>query len=471
MWRTLSVCALLLLPSLAVHAADKPNEKVIRMTVQPMAAPKPALKYRLLPELREMNPGNPIQGYLTSYMQRDTYFAGSIILSDPKKNADEEKWQAMPLKNLPLKEMQFYRTNFGLRLADSAARLDNPDWQLLLRLKRDGVNVMLPDVQALRRLAGALQIRFRMELAERHFDEALSTAKTMFAMSRHLSEHPLLIGNLVGLAIGNLSLNTVDEMIQQPGCPNLFWALTDLPTPFVDIRKAFQGERVVAETELAGLNDREPMTEKQLHKVVNRLAYLAKAGVSEESEARKEEATWRQWLESRSGNKEHVRAARKRLSDGRTPADAAKIDSFPPLQIVLLDEKRTMEIQRDEQIKALALPYWQARRVLESIPPIPKDKRTPFLKLLYGSDSFTKYPLRQALLDQHIGLLRCVEALRIYAAEHDGKLPEKLDDIRLPLPVDPATGKPFTYKVDGKTAHLHGAPLGSQVRYEVTIGK
>jgi hypothetical protein len=68
-------------------------------------------------------------------------------------------------------------------------------------------------------------------------------------------------------------------------------------------------------------------------------------------------------------------------------------------------------------------------------------------------------------------LLRCVEAVRIYAAEHDGKLPARLDDVRLPLPVDPATGKPFTYKLDGKTAHLHGEPLVVQVRYEVTIAK
>ena len=70
-----------------------------------------------------------------------------------------------------------------------------------------------------------------------------------------------------------------------------------------------------------------------------------------------------------------------------------------------------------------------------------------------------------------IALLCCVEALRMYAAEHDGKLPARLDDIPLPLPVDPATGKPFIYKVDGKTAHLDGAPLDSQIRYEVTIGK
>ena len=32
-----------------------------------------------------------------------------------------------------------------------------------------------------------------------------------------------------------------------------------------------------------------------------------------------------------------------------------------------------------------------------------------------------------ARLDQRLALLRCVEALRMYAAENDGKLPAKLE--------------------------------------------
>lgn len=76
MWRTLPVCALLLLLSLACRADAQPPpaETVIRMTVQARSAPKPALKYQLLPELREMNPGNPIQGYLKCFMEQNNLF-------------------------------------------------------------------------------------------------------------------------------------------------------------------------------------------------------------------------------------------------------------------------------------------------------------------------------------------------------------------------------------------------------------
>ena len=81
-------------------------------------------------------------------------------------------------------------------------------------------------------------------------------------------------------------------------------------------------------------------------------------------------------------------------------------------------------------------------------------------------------------LQQRLALLTCVEALRMHAAEHEGKLPAQLSDIKLPLPVDPVTGKPFAYKLDGGTAHLRGTPPAGleqnpayNIRYEVTIAK
>ncbi len=81
-------------------------------------------------------------------------------------------------------------------------------------------------------------------------------------------------------------------------------------------------------------------------------------------------------------------------------------------------------------------------------------------------------------MDQRIALLRHVEALRLYAAEHDGTLPAKLSDVSVPLPVDPFTGKPFRYEVTGNTAHLRGTPpaglekeTGFNIHYEVILQK
>jgi hypothetical protein len=70
--------------------------------------------------------------------------------------------------------------------------------------------------------------------------------------------------------------------------------------------------------------------------------------------------------------------------------------------------------------------------------------------------------------------LRVIEALRMYAADHDGALPAKLADIEeVPVPTNPATGKPFVYRLDGAKAILELPPSdqvnGSNCRYEIQI--
>ncbi len=460
MTSALPVCAALLALPLAARAAG-PNETVIRMTVRPAAAPKPALKYQLLPELREMSPGNPIQAYYKCFAEQHNFWRTKELVEK------REQWQTIPLRDLPLEEIRKYGFVRGpLRYADWAARLDTPDWQLLLEAKREGPVLLLPDIQQLRELAGALKVRFRLEVAERRFDEALVTAKTMLALSRHLGEHPTLIGELVGVAVGSLALGPLDEMIQQPGCPNLFWALTDLPRPFIDLRKGVQGDRMMMEEVFAPVDEQAPMSEAQVRQAVDRLRRLVtfaqvKADVSE-------------WLRAMSQDEERVRAARKRLVAAWLAED--KVKQFPAPQVILLEEKLEFSVHRDESRKAMDLPYWQAAPILSAVSPRNVRPDAP-LRWLEGI-GYLKVKQAQARLDQRLGLLRCVEALRLYAAGHDGKLPAKFDDVKLPLPVDAVTGKPFVYELKGDTGALRGTPPKGQekvaaynVRYEVTVVK
>src|SRR4051795_13197373 len=100
MLRPLPVCAVLLALPVAARPGDPPapTETVIRLSVHPAPAPKPALRYQLLPELREMNPGNPIQAYLKCFMEQNNFFHS--------KESEERrsKLEAMPLKDLPVAE-------------------------------------------------------------------------------------------------------------------------------------------------------------------------------------------------------------------------------------------------------------------------------------------------------------------------------------------------------------------------------
>ena len=236
-------------------------ETLIRLRVSPTHAPKPALRYRLLPELSEMTPGNPIQNYMKCFMEQQRFFF------DKEAFERREKLLNMPLRELPVQELSDYGS-FALSQADSAARFDTPDWQILLRMKTEGVSLMIPDVQQLRPLANALKLRFRAEVALGRFDAALQTAKTMFAMSRHLALHPTYVGELVGIAIAFTANGPLEEMVEQPGCPNLYWALTSLPVPLVSIDMGTEGERVGIMAEFNGLDDSAVMSAAQIQRFI-----------------------------------------------------------------------------------------------------------------------------------------------------------------------------------------------------------
>ena len=263
MTRWLIVCAALLGLTTTAWCEDT-KFTVVRLKLRPASLPTPALKYQLLPELPEMKPGNPIQAYLKCFAEQNNFFFSK------QANDQREKWSKMPLDKLPAAKMRGYGGS-ALRHADYAARLETPDWQALTLLQEEGAEMLLPEVQQMRMLARALHVRIRGQLADKRFDDALKTAKTMLAMARHFSEHPALISHLVGIAIGFITLEPLEEMIQQPGSPNMYWALTTLPKPLVPLHKGIQGERMMWRSELKILREDVPMTDAQLRHVMEKL--------------------------------------------------------------------------------------------------------------------------------------------------------------------------------------------------------
>ena len=148
------------------------------------------------------------------------------------------------------------------------------------------------------------------------------------------------------------------------------------------------------------------------------------------------------------------------------------VKSFPPTQVILVDEKRDYEIERDERMKLLAVPLWQidavARRqehVLTAMgcSPISCPTRSHCAGARGGSSS--KSP--------------CCGMSRPFACSPRGttaSYPKTLAEISVPLPLDPVSGQPFVYHVDGATAHIRGGSLRATrrnrrwiVHYAVTL--
>ncbi len=122
---------------------------------------------------------------------------------------------------------------------------------------------MLPDVQSLGTLAKALKVRSapRSPWAA---STRLYTPPRRCLLARHLGEHPTFIANVRGISVAYLAIEPLEAMLEKPGCPNLYWALTSLPTPLVSLEKGREGERLWIAAELRVLDDTAPMSAEQI---------------------------------------------------------------------------------------------------------------------------------------------------------------------------------------------------------------
>ena len=391
-------------PAAAQPTKDPPKEAVVRLTVDPAPVPRPALKYLLLPHQFELRPGNGvIQVYKCQMNQPEFYYQKEQV-------EKRERYLTGPLDELPAKELLDYGGP-GLRWADYAARHEHWDWAIADKIKQDGISTWLPDLQVLRDVARALTVRFRAEVKEGRYEDAAETAKTLFVLSHQVGRHPTLIGVLVGVAIGQTAVGPLEEMIARPGSPNLYWALTSLPSPFVDMRRAMQGERMFLDAEFPGLfTDTTPKSDAEMAKHVAKMRDPAR-WFQDEPKAMK---LMTDWFE-RAKDEKYVAEARKRLIAAGVPEAHAR--QMPAVQASVLDEWKKFEVIRDDYLKWASLPYPQSEGKL------PKLKGETALEVMLPA--FSKVKGAVTRFDQRIALLMAVEAVRLYAAENTASCPRR----------------------------------------------
>lgn len=91
--------------------------------------------------------------------------------------------------------------------------------------------------------------------------------------------------------------------------------------------------------------------------------------------------------------------------------------------------------------------------------------------------SFDRVQQLMRRLDSQVAALGTIEALRHYAATHNGSLPTQLDDIsEIKVPADLTADQPFAYRLEGSKAVLEASPPKSgrsrdAVRYEITVAR
>jgi hypothetical protein len=455
-----------------ISQAQREPPAPTEITIRPARAPVPALKYRLLPEARDQVPGNAAVFYhraIEMILESRGYEQAQSAKVKPSASAprsDDQTifgWVSGPLRDIPRDEARQALERFrqALHEVELGALRRGCDWEL--DRPDAGYDLRVPEIQQVRAIARLVVLQVRVEILDGRADQAIHWLQVGFAMARHVAQAPIYIAYLVGSAITTQMVGPLEDLIQSPAAPNLYWAVVNLPRPLLDLAPAHEGEQYVLEREFPRLRDLEkgPWTMEQARsfsdELEKKLAMLTDdwSRVSS-SMARPEMKDLGQHLVFTALVARAYPEAKRRLVDLGKPA--AEVEAMPAIQVVALDSYKLYQEARDDIFKWTGLPYWQGYKGLSEANQHPRQtwaklkRGIPFASLLPAINSVYVVPVR---LQRRLCVAQCIEAIRLYAADHEGALPGSLEAItEVPVPVDPATGKPFAYKLDGSTATL-----------------
>lgn len=308
-------CYVILL--LTVVLADA---RTIEMTLHPAKARGAAQKYLLLPRAGEQADADAMPLYEKAVQ----------LLPEDSQIDQISQWLKTSPSKFPGEQVKSTLEQFEpiLQLLEQAAKCRRCDWPYW------DSNTISQDLRKYRGLVYFLALQMRLQVSQGRFDEAIGTVQAGFAMAKHLGEGHTFLHGLSGVGIGGLVCRQLEQFVQSPNAPNLYWALQALPRPFID---------------LTG------------------------------------------WAE--------------------------------------FEEPHTGTIAR----------------------------------------------LLMNRFDRHVAALQCIEALRLYAAAHEGEFPKELSKItEVPVPNDPVMQRPFSYRRTGSDAVLEApAPEGATekdaIRYELSL--
>lgn len=429
-----------------VVATFRPTPRALE--VSPAGPPAEALRYRFLPLVSERTPGDAAPIYLRATTRAEMGKEATQILQEGRPKWEE--WLALPMDEFPAAEARTMVNHFASRLEQFgfAARRRTCDWNYTLPEQRENaIEILLPDAQDLRNWGFLLALKARVEIAEGKTSEAVRTIETGLALGRHMSEAPFLINALVGMAIARQMLDRVEDLIARPGMPNLYWALTALPRPFIPVRPAMEHEQKLFEWMVPGLEDTDrPRTLAEwtamLERFYDKLSSL-------DALLSQEQGKGDPLPDFDTFRAEALRRAR---------ADEAFANQAPSERAILLYLASRYRAVRDETFKLGYLPYAEA---------VPfHEERERAGKAAAEGDSFLQIFVKfqpalrtahraEAQLDRRIAALRAVEALRMARAQLGGKWPATLDEVKaVPVPLDPVTGRAFDYRVEDAAAVL-----------------
>lgn len=458
-------------------AAEEPSMALEKtFVVVPARSPTPTFRLRLLASRDEQVPGDGAVFYHRAIESQiglryreeaqalKSKLAGDLVAGESSYQSAYD-WLTLPSDKFPRDETRILldRRSTALEEARLGSLRETCDWGF--RHRSEGYSLLLGDMQEMRELSRWISLQVRLDAEEGRIAEAIQGLKTGLGLARDVGRSDFLIQSLIAVACADSSLDALEFLVQKPGCPNLYWALAALPTPFVDLAGPTESEVGMLGREISILQKLEPdvwsldtarVAGDELAARLGRAVDGWPVATSPHSQPMLSDLPARAY-QIAAVAKDYARA-KEALTDGGV--SSAKLDAMPMIQVVALDSYRTYTARYDEYAKWSYLPYWLAARGWK----VTESRTTPTsgFPLAEVVPATRSASMATARLQRRIAALQVLEGLRLFADSHQGNLPNRLEDLtETPSPLDPITGKPFEYRLDGDRAVLSSpSPAG-----------
>lgn len=441
-----------------------PEVKTYEWQISPAGEASPALKYRLYPPIGDTVPGNAATHYYRALLLSPRYQAEQLI--------QESEWYDTRTSELPLAEVKKWLSAREIVLDEIAlaTRCDKCDWGIRFQdlRDRDVIYIRLPEFQEMRQLARLLKLKCQVEIAEHRIDDAVSTLRTMYRMSTDVTKSPSVVVNMIGVAIASMTNEMTGELIALEHSPNLYWGLRMLPDPMLDRQAVTQIDVGLATQLFPFLKDADKVhrTPEEWQRLLSDAIHEIRS-MTRNSPSGKANDLFNQLSATVLIMRSYPTAKRDLIATGM---DSAVVEKMPVGQVVAIYVRNCHQHATNEFEKWSSLPYAEGephlRRLMNQLQETGYLSQSPTAiatkdPLLINEAFLPSFMIGEAFNRPRrlVAVLATVEAIRMHAAANQNTLPTKLSDIKVvPVPNDPATAKPFYYRVVDGRAELLAVP-------------
>ncbi|TWU46283.1 hypothetical protein Poly51_56790 [Rubripirellula tenax] len=230
------------------------------VSIAPMAAPDPMLRYRFWPAAEHRQDRDPMPGVLRALILMHSAVANAAD-DEPNEYEQHFQWNELPLDQLPVDDVHRSLDRFNTSI-NELMRIENAmkihyDLGVEALSVNETIGLLLPEFQDMRMLCRILELKARLAILEHRYDEAIETVRIGFRLSEVASQStPFLVGRLIGIAIAERMLQVVEAAVVQPDFPNVYWALAALPSErLFEVRQAIEFESTLLTKMLPGAPD------------------------------------------------------------------------------------------------------------------------------------------------------------------------------------------------------------------------